>query len=209
MIFQDDISIVGKRFFRVVVASMAPRGYRQESQVNCLCDCGKRFVAAVDRLKRGFTRSCGCLRSEKPTADELRTIQKAKNTVSVLPRPPQNHFQTAARALNPAEYDAWRDICSKCTNTNHAQWASHGGQGIRICERWADSFENFLADVGHKPGRLYVFARIDRGDDYKPGNAKWMTYTERSKTRRLPYSGPDPSIKTEGTWFWRGRERKK
>jgi hypothetical protein len=33
-----------------------------------------------------------------------------------------------------------------------------------------DSFEAFLADMGRKPSPQHVFTRINRDDNYKPGN---------------------------------------
>lgn len=63
------VDISGKRFGMLVVTSMAddyvsPSGHRL-SRCNCICDCGKSFVAGMSQLVTGQTRSCGCLLNTK------------------------------------------------------------------------------------------------------------------------------------------------
>jgi hypothetical protein len=49
------------------------------------------------------------------------------------------------------EYRAWRGMKTRCTNPNRPDWKNYGGRGITVCDRWVNSFETFLADMGPKP----------------------------------------------------------
>jgi len=48
---------------------------------------------------------------------------------------------------------SWAGMKQRCLNPRSAQYHNYGGRGISICERWADSFANFLADMGERPVR--------------------------------------------------------
>lgn len=56
------IDMVGKRFGRLVVETMAAR-QRDGVQWQCRCDCGNVSITDGSKLRRGLTKSCGCLRS--------------------------------------------------------------------------------------------------------------------------------------------------
>lgn len=63
---------------------------------------------------------------------------------------------------------------SRCTREKDPAYASYGGRGIRICERWLESFGNFLADVGERPPGTSL-DRINNDGNYEPGNCRWAT----------------------------------
>ena len=57
------IDITGQRFGRLVVTGY--EGYiRKESMYRVHCDCGQDFVTHGKSLRKGLTRSCGCLNRE-------------------------------------------------------------------------------------------------------------------------------------------------
>lgn len=73
-----------------------------------------------------------------------------------------------------AEYRAWRNMICLCGCKTHPRYHRYGGRGIGVCDRWAKSFDAFLADVGHRPDSAYWFMRLDADKDYEPGNCGWM-----------------------------------
>lgn len=57
----DDI---GMRYGALVVLSVAGRAKDSRKLLLCQCDCGNRKVIKQTALRRGYTLSCGCYRSE-------------------------------------------------------------------------------------------------------------------------------------------------
>jgi hypothetical protein len=72
---------------------------------------------------------------------------------------------------------------TRCYNPNIKKFKNHGGRGISVCDRWLNSFENFLADMGEKPTGL-TLDRIDNDGNYEPSNCRWTTWSEQNKNRR-------------------------
>jgi hypothetical protein len=83
-----------------------------------------------------------------------------------------------------AEYRAWHGMKTRCTNPNRPDWKNYGGRGITICERWANSYEAFLADMGRKPSPAYTLDRINNDGNYEPGNCRWTTWDLQSRNKR-------------------------
>lgn len=73
---------------------------------------------------------------------------------------------------------------ARCTNPKGKDWNRYGGRGIRVCDRWLNSFENFLADMGRRPGPGYSIERKENDGNYEPGNCCWATAKDQAKNRR-------------------------
>ena len=161
------IDITGQRFGRLVAVRRAENCGRYAAFL-CLCDCGHEAVVRSDCLRSGDTRSCGCLLQE------------------ILA---QNRFAfkhgCSSRDRQTPGHRSWTGLKSRCLDAKNKDFRNYGGRGIAVCDRWLDSFENFLADMGPKPSSMHSIDRIDSDGSYEPSNCRWATPKEQqSNTRR-------------------------
>lgn len=91
------------------------------------------------------------------------------------------------------ERRSWEAARSRCYNKNATKYPIYGGRGIKVCDRWLHSFENFLADMGKKPSLTHTLGRIDNDGNYEPSNCEWQTPFQQqnntSLTKKVLYKG--------------------
>jgi len=97
----------------------------------------------------------------------------------------------AARKYQPEHYrhplfQTYQGMVQRCTNTNHKDWNNYGGRGIVVCDRWLQSFENFIEDVGERPNGC-TLDRINRDGPYCKENCRWATASLQNKNKRTNY----------------------
>jgi hypothetical protein len=74
----------------------------------------------------------------------------------------------------------------RCYNPKNVKdFPNYGGRGIKVCDRWLNSFEDFVEDVGEVPSPNHQLDRVDNNGDYEPGNVRWATKSEQMINRRL------------------------
>ncbi|MDR3473386.1 MAG: hypothetical protein P4M09_17130 [Devosia sp.] len=129
----------------------------------CRCDCGTEIVVRGSSLTEGNTRSCGCLVREK-MAETGRG----------------NGTHRLSRTL---EYHSWISMNSRCYNQKSNRYQYYGARGIIVCQRWRESFEAFLADMGRRPTPSHSIDRLEVNGNYEPGNCRWATPTEQRNNR--------------------------
>jgi DNA-binding phage protein len=112
------------------------------------------------------------------------------------------------------EYFVWRHMIRRCYCNRDTSFYLYGARGIVVCERWRNSFLDFLKDMGSRPiGRS--IERIDNDGNYEPGNCTWATPLEQAnnqrKNRKLTFNG---QTKTMAQWArlvglsWDGLKRR-
>lgn len=80
-------------------------------------------------------------------------------------------------------YKRWKGMKSRCyaPSFNNTQ-NKYQSLGIKVCDRWLNSFENFLEDMGEcEEG--FSLERINPLKDYSPDNCKWIPISEQAKNR--------------------------
>lgn len=160
--------MVGETVNMLTVLEFSHRGPYNERHVRCACACGRETVTRASAVKRGRIKSCGCL-----------LVKGFK------PKGRRGHREARKRRVT-TEYCAWTNMKQRCSNPNHNRFEHYGGRGIRVCDRWLNSYENFLADMGRKPNPAYSIDRIDNDGNYEPGNCRWATAEEQAANKQAP-----------------------
>ncbi len=51
------------------------------------------------------------------------------------------------------EYNSWASMKKRCNYKKHDTYPRYGGKGIKVCEKWNNSFIKFFEDMGLKPDK--------------------------------------------------------
>jgi len=91
---------------------------------------------------------------------------------------------TYHRKTKTSEYIAYTNMIQRCYNENLPIYKYYGGRGITVCDRWLESFRNFVEDMGLKPHRKLTLDRVDNDGNYEPSNCRWADRTTQNQNRR-------------------------
>ncbi len=131
------------------------------------CDCAMEKTVLFERLRSGFTQSCGSFACARDHTGQ---------------RPDRG------RRFTGALYRRWMKIKERCFDPKHNRFRHYGGRGIRMWSGWAESFECFeqdiLTTIGDWPGPGLTLDRIDNDGGYVPGNLRWATRSEQNRNQR-------------------------
>ena len=128
-------------------------GNKSRRYVLARCECGSVKEIDFYKIVSNHTTSCGCFRLEKVTQMINGNITHGKSKT--------------------VEYMAWNEMKERCYNPKHSRYKYYGSKGVKVCDRWLHSFENFYADMKDKPFPDMSLDRIDGDKDYAPENCRW------------------------------------
>lgn len=173
--------MVGQSFGSLIVLESRKRVYYRSDRPNGIgrtkqfwlvqCSCGTRpYELSDDKLRTGAQACRSCTHSG---VNNSRRIHGESDGVA-----------RGKRSVASPEYRCWKSIKNRCYNPNWKQYNDYGGRGIRVCQRWLDSFEHFLEDMGRKPSHSHSIQRRDNDGNYSPDNCYWATDKEQRRNKR-------------------------
>lgn len=139
----------------VLATGVKPGTYRYMAVCKCACGSSPRLVR-FDSLKKGVTKSCGCLHREDATTHGL-----------------SKHHH----------YGRWKNMMDRCYNEKCKSYPDYGGRGISVCSAWHD-LEAFIACLPQGFFEGAELDRINNDGNYEPKNVRWVTKAKNSGNRR-------------------------
>lgn len=136
-------------------------------QATFQCKCGNFFMANIQHVKRGVTKSCGCL--YKLNGGEAIHGGAINDDVRIT-----------------SGYNSWAKIKSRCRTKTCDSYKHYGAKGITMYDEWYNSFESFIAYMGPRPSVKHTVDRYpNKKGNYEPGNVRWATQKQQMNNKSV------------------------
>ena len=159
------IEMIGKKFNQLTCVEQT-KSDRHGIHYKFECECGNTLEKLGATIRRGRIKSCGCGISESIAESNKRRA---------------THSMT-----NTPTYITWQAMKNRCRNPNISDYQYYGAKGVTVCDRWDNSFEAFLSDMGERPEGM-TLDRINPFGNYEPDNCRWADYQTQRNNRRSNY----------------------
>jgi hypothetical protein len=168
--------LIGDKINRLTLIEYLPtkKGHKMGKFI---CDCGNEKVCRLSGVITENTKSCSCL-----------------NTELIIKLGKAGFIHGASiHGKQTAEYRTYIKLKQRCYNKNNPKYPIYGARGIIVCDRWLESFLNFLEDMGKRPPDKTSIDRIDVNGNYEPSNCRWADEqtqaSNKQNTVNLEYNG--------------------
>jgi hypothetical protein len=106
-----------------------------------------------------------------------------------------------AHRLAHPEYNIWRLMKRRCYKSTDPVFPHYCGRGIFVCDRWLESWRNFLEDMGPRPSPKHSIDRIDNDGPYSPENCRWaLPIQQHGNTRTNVFIEHNGKIQHLADW---------
>ncbi len=127
----------------------------------CRCECGNQGKIYQGHLKRGASKSCGCLRKE---------LARERSFI---------HGRTGSRL-----WVSYSHMKQRCTNKKVVGYKHYGMRGIKVCSEWQNfaPFMEWALNNGYTDD--LTIDRIDNEKGYYPDNCRWVNHSVQNSNKR-------------------------
>lgn len=150
--------LIGQKFNRWTVINRADNRGKHIFWL-CKCDCGNSGIINGHSLRIQGSKSCGCYAKENPNR--------------------LTHGMSHTKI-----HSKWLQMKDRCGNPKYKNYDNYGGRGIKVCDKWFNSFEKFYEDVGesykkhckkHGEKNTTLDRFPDQNGNYCLENTRWAT----------------------------------
>lgn len=176
------ISMIGKKFGKLTVIEHLGL-IKNKTLYKCKCECGNYCITQGYFLRKGHTRSCGCLRKEREF-----TLMSKKHGLS--------HSRL---------YRIRAEMIARCYNKNKIMYKDYGARQIKVCDDWLNKENGFMNFYSWAFSNGYednlTIDRIDVDGNYEPSNCRWVSMeVQQNNKRNNVYFEKDGVIKNAKEW---------
>lgn len=180
--------IIGKKFSRWTVLEYSGKNEGIRHWYLVQCECGNKSEVERNILKQGKTTQCRSCARKKYSETHI--------------NPSQTHGYSSPKHQYFRIYNIWSSMKARCLNEKNKQYKNYGGRGIKVCESWKNSFEEFLKDMGNiEPS--FTLDRIDVNGNYCKENCRWTTLEVQANNCRTNIYHEESGLKMSETQWSR------
>lgn len=167
---KEIINLTGQKFGALTAVEFLGRK-NKHSIFRCACECGGETITTSNNLRRGHTKSCGCL--------SIKTVIDRSVTHGLSNHP---------------LYSIWCGMKNRCYYEGHNRHQLYVDKNVYVCDEWLTDytkFHNWALENGWKRG-LTVDRRNNYGP-YSPDNCRIATQKVQSRNKsnnvNITYNG--------------------